>query len=59
MFRKSGEKCLIEGHYEFAGYLDGTHTPEPVDTERTIYVARGEVFPSIVSCGRECWWRLL
>ena len=46
------------GRFDFAGYLDGSWHPAPLPTERTIPLAKGNIFPPIRSAGRGCYWRL-
>lgn len=56
---KTGERCVVSGHYQWDGYLDGTRSPQPTPEEREIPLSRGEIFPPIRSCGKACWWRLI
>lgn len=56
---RTGEECEVSGRYDFDGYLDGTHHPEPRPEEKRIPLAKGNTFPPVRSSGRSCYWRLI
>jgi len=54
---KTGETCVITGHYLFDKYVDGTTTPVPTVDERRIPLSRNETFPPIRSANKACFWK--
>ncbi|MEO1619178.1 MAG: YjzC family protein [Planctomycetota bacterium] len=54
---KTGETCVITGHYLFDKYVDGSTTPSPTAEEKRIPLSRNETFPPIRSTEKACFWK--
>jgi hypothetical protein len=55
---RSGELCIETGWYEFDGYVNGEPQPLPMLAEMEVARGVGDVFPSIRSTKRPCFWIL-
>ena len=58
---RSGDTCPpgAGGTYAFEAHIDGRKTPPPQESDRTIRVRPGEVFPLLRSSGNPCSWKRL
>ena len=53
---KTGEICVISGHYKFSGHSDGSIGCHPTFDESGIPMYYGNTFPPIKSCGKGAFW---
>jgi hypothetical protein len=55
---ENGEICRQPGRYRFQGYTDGTTLPLPLEREWEIDLLERQLFPPILSSGKDCLWLL-
>jgi hypothetical protein len=56
---QAGQLCRQSGIYQFDGYIDDPTISQPPGEERIIPLANSEIFPSIKSENKACWWKLV
>ncbi len=53
---KTGEKCLLSGHYKFMGHTDGSIGCHETSDERDIPMHQGDTFPPVKHCRKGAYW---